>query len=201
MTPPETISTANDPTALVLPDTALSLRIHGVLDRGGRALSWIWIVLLVVIVANVVMRYVFGTGRIEFEELQWHLYSVGFLYGVALCVRSDEHVRVDFLRARFTLRMQAWIELYGFLLLVLPFTVLVLVFAVPFVAESYAHHEVSPSPGGLPMRYLIKAALPAGFVLLILAAFARISQVSALLFSAPCAIAPAPDRENPLGGA
>ena len=27
------------------------------------------------------MRYLFGEGRVEFEEIQWHLYAIGFLLG------------------------------------------------------------------------------------------------------------------------
>ena len=69
-----------------LPHTRLSQRIDRWIEAVGSAVSWLWLVLLATIVLNVVMRYVFGEGRIEFEELQWHLYAMGFLtalsYGV-----------------------------------------------------------------------------------------------------------------------
>jgi len=66
-----------------------------------------------------------------------------------------------------------------------PFVGLVLLFALPFVAEAWRSDEISPSPGGLPLRWLIKAALPAGFALLALAALARLLRVGALLFATP----------------
>jgi TRAP-type mannitol/chloroaromatic compound transport system permease small subunit len=165
-----------------LPDTAFSLRIDALLRRVGEALSWLWVVLLVVIVANVLLRYVFGEGRIEFEEIQWHLYSVGFLLGLGYTLESDAHVRVDVLHERLAPRLQAWIELYGIVLLLLPFCAIILIYAVPFVAFSYATSEVSASPGGLPLRWLIKAVLPVGFGLLALAAISRLTRVWALLF-------------------
>jgi TRAP-type mannitol/chloroaromatic compound transport system permease small subunit len=84
--------------------------------------------------------------------------------------------------------MQAWVEIYGILLLLLPFCALVFVFAVPFVAEAWASGEVSPSPGGLPARWLIKAALPAGVALLALAYVSRLLRVSSLLFGTPAAV-------------
>jgi len=146
----------------MLPHTALSRRIDPLLVAIGRWVSWIWLALLAIIVANVLLRYAFGEGRIEFEEIQWHLYSVGFL--------------------RFGARTQAWIELYGILLLLLPFIALVAIFSVPFVQQSYAVGEVSQAPGGLPYRWLIKAALPLGFLLLLLAAISRLSRVWAFLF-------------------
>lgn len=174
-----------------LPHTRLSSRIDGFLRRIGEAASWLWIALLGVIVVNVLMRYVLGEGRIELEELQWHLYAVGLLIGIATAFEADAHVRVDVLHERLSLRMQAWIELYGLLLLFFPFVALVLYYAVPFVGWSWESSEVSSAPGGLPYRWAIKAALPLGFGLLATAAISRLLRVSALLFGAP-----APLREE-----
>jgi TRAP-type mannitol/chloroaromatic compound transport system permease small subunit len=168
-----------------LPHTRLSARLDSAIDRVGTLFSRLWAVLLGVIVLNVTLRYAFGAGRIEFEELQWHLYALGFLVGLSYCVPSDGHIRVDFLRHRFTARMRAWIELYGLLLLVFPFVLLVLLFSVPFVSESFTRGEVSPSPGGLPMRWVIKAAIPLAFALLGVASFSRLLRVSCLLFGTP----------------
>ncbi len=171
-----------------LPHTRASLRISRALQLIGRVTSWIWLALLAVIVTNVVMRYVFGEGRIEFEELQWHLYAIGFLVGLSVCLDSDDHIRVDILHDRLSTRSRAWIELYGLLLLFLPFVMLVLVFALPFVAAAFAVGEVSDAPGGLPYRWLIKATLPLACLLLLTAGFGRLLRVAALLFGAPRAV-------------
>jgi TRAP-type mannitol/chloroaromatic compound transport system permease small subunit len=168
-----------------LPHTGLSRRIDALLRKLEEAVSWIWLLLLAVIVVNVVARYAFGRGRIEFEELQWHLYSIGFLAGIATGVGADVHVRVDVLRGRFPPRTRAWIELYGLVLLFLPFVALVLVYSVPFVALAFESGEVSVSAGGLPHRWLIKGALGAGFALLGLAGVSRLLRVGALLFGPP----------------
>jgi len=148
----------------------------------------VWVILLVVIVANVVLRYAFGEGRIEFEEIQWHLYSVGFLLGLGYALQSDAHVRVDVVHERLSPRAQAWIELYGIILLLLPFCALILIYAVPFVSFSWAMDEVSASPGGLPLRWLIKAMLPIGFALLAIAAISRLTRVWSFLFGTPLAL-------------
>ncbi len=178
-----------------LPETALSRRIDAALRAIGDAVSWIWLVLLGVIVTNVLMRYVLGEGRIEFEELQWHLYAVGFLFAIACGVEADSHVRVDFVHERLSLRTQAWIELYGILLLLLPFATLVLVYAAPFVGWAWESGEVSASAGGLPYRWAIKGALFAGFALLVVGALSRLLRVCALLFGAPGALPPNPPPE------
>ena len=168
-----------------LPHTRLSQGIDRIIDAVGRATSYLWLALLAVIVVNVTLRYVFSEGRIELEELQWHLYAVGFLLGLSYAYQADAHIRVDVLHERMAPRTRSWIELYGILLFMVPFLALVLIYAVPFVAASYELGEVSPSPGGLPLRWLIKAALPVGFTLLALATLSRLLRVWHHLFLAP----------------
>ena len=165
-----------------LPHTSLSERIDNFVQRIGQALSYIWLALLAVIVINVLLRYLFSEGRIELEELQWHLYSIGFLLGMSYAYQADVHIRVDVLHERFSPRLRAWIELYGVLLFLVPFIALILIYSVQFVSSSYLVGEVSPSPGGLPYRWAIKAMLPLGFALLLLTVLARLIRVWYFLF-------------------
>jgi TRAP-type mannitol/chloroaromatic compound transport system permease small subunit len=179
----------------VLPETAFSRLVDAWLVRIGQWASWLWLLLLIVIVANVTLRYAFGQGRIEFEEIQWHIYATGFLLGLSYAYQADAHIRVDVLHERFSPRLQAWLELYGIILFLLPFIALILIYALPFVAISFEQSEVSQAPGGLPMRWLIKAMLPVGFALLLLAVLSRLSRVWAFLFSGD----PDPDGERHAG--
>ena len=162
---------------LELPHTVISIWLDKQITRLGDAASWIWLALLVVIVLNVVMRYLFGLGRIEFEEIQWHLYAIGFLLGLSYAFVSDSHIRVDVLRERLPMQLQAWIELYGILLLLIPFISLVLYGSLPFISYSYATGEISEAPGGLPYRWLIKGFLAVGFALLLIGAISRLSRL------------------------
>ena len=102
-----------------LPTTAVSRTIDLWLQRLGNGLSWIWVGLIFVIVLNVLLRYVFREGRIELEEIQWHLYSTGFMFGLSYAFQADAHIRVDVLHERFSLELKAWIDLYGIVLFVL----------------------------------------------------------------------------------
>jgi TRAP-type mannitol/chloroaromatic compound transport system permease small subunit len=165
-----------------LPQTALSRLIDPFIVHVGRAVSWTWLLLLLVIVGNVLSRYLFGEGRIELEEIQWHLYSLGFLLGLSYAFQADAHIRVDVVSERLPLRWRAWLELYGMLLALLPFIVLMLWYGLPFVVSSWAVSEVSQAPGGLPYRWAIKAVLPLGFFLLLLAMLSRFSRVWQFLF-------------------
>lgn len=164
-----------------LPETRISKFVDPTLLRIATWAGYIWVLLMAVIVVNVVFRYGFGEGRIEFEEIQWHLYSTGFLLVLGYGVVSDTHIRVDVFHERFSNEVQAWIDLYGLILFVLPFSILIIYFGVPFVAYSFEVNEVSAAPGGLPFRWMIKAMLVLGMALLALGTISRISRLYAYL--------------------
>jgi TRAP-type mannitol/chloroaromatic compound transport system permease small subunit len=44
----------------------------------------------------------------------------------------------------------------------------------PFVMNSFRIGETSPDPGGLPARWILKAAIPVGFFLLLIQGLALI---------------------------
>ena len=168
-----------------LPHTGVSAVLDLIVRKVGEWVSWLWLILVLIIVFNVLLRYVFGEGRVELEELQWHFYAVGFLVGLSYCAIFDGHVRVDIFQARFRLRTKAWIELFGIILFLAPFIGIVLIYAVPFVIRSYNIGEISDAPGGLPARWAIKSFLVVGFALLAVTAVSRLSRVTAFLFGFP----------------
>jgi len=165
--------------------------LEALLDKVAALFSWVWLALIAVIVFAVVLRYVFGIGRIEFEELQWHLYAAGFMIGIVACASRDRHVRVDVLRENMAPRTRDWIDLYGILLLQLPFLTLVFLSSLPFLADSFSVGERSASAGGLPYRWLLKSMLPLTFGLLFVTTLSQLARVWRRLF----ADRPASDRE------
>ena len=168
-----------------LPHSRFSLWVDRSITRLGNALSWIWLVLLTVIVTNVTMRYLFEMGSIELEELQWHLYAVGFLMGLSYAVVSDSHIRVDVVREKLSEVTKVWVEFYGLILLLIPFVLLVLFACIPFVEYSFRLREISEAPGGLPFRWIIKGMLLMGFTLLLVVSLGRLTRVWLYLFGWP----------------
>ena len=168
-----------------LPETGFSRTVDRALNAMGSAMSWGWVGLMAIIVLNVAMKNLFGDGRVEFEEIQWHLYSALFMLGLSVTLVADAHVRVDLLYERFSLRTKAWIDLLGIVFLLLPFVTMLVWYAVPFVTDSFATAERSSSPAGLPYRWIIKSALLLGVGLLALAALSRLHRVVTLLFLDP----------------
>ncbi len=174
-----------EPAPTTARETSALPRIARRLDRIGGAIAWVWCLLIAVIGVSVVLRFVFGIGRIDLEELQWHLYAVGFLTGIVACALHDRHVRVDVLRERMPPRTRDWVDLYGGLLFQLPLVLLVLWSALPLVEESWVTHERSASAGGLPHRWILKAFLPIAFLGLGIATLSRLRRVASRLFRAP----------------
>ncbi len=130
------------------------------------------IILLLVILnvfLDVVLRYFFNTGSIALQEMEWHLFSVMFLFGISYALTNEEHVRVDFLYDNFSLKLKSYINIFGTLFFLIPFSFLILFGSFEYVYDSYSYSEISEDPGGLHFRWLIKAMIPLSFILLIIA--------------------------------
>jgi TRAP-type mannitol/chloroaromatic compound transport system permease small subunit len=139
----------------------------------GRIVSWLTTLMVLVVFYDVVLRYVFNNGNIALQELEWHLFSIIFLLGSAYTLKKNGHVRVDILYTNFKDRTKAWVNLFGSLFFLLPFSIMILISTQDFVTSSWMVGEVSPNPGGLPARYILKAMIPLGFFFLILQGLAE----------------------------
>lgn len=140
-----------------------------------------WILLVIVILTNVLMRYAFGGSIVALEEAQWHLYAFGFMFGLSYALVHDQHVRVDVVAERLSPRLRACIEVVAMLVFVVPFAAVVLWDSIEFIEFSYTLNERSRSPGGLPYRWLLKSVIPLAMGLLILAALARTARMLAYI--------------------
>lgn len=136
----------------------------------GRAVSWLVLGMVLLIAYDVTMRYLFQIGSVGLQELEWHLFALIFLLGAGYTFKHDGHVRVDiFYHSRhMNDRRRAWVDLLGGLFFLLPFCLLIIVSSVPFVDYAFSISEGSPDAGGLPYRFLLKAAIPLSFSLLLL---------------------------------
>lgn len=168
-----------------LPTTGISQWVDGFITLIGKGASWAWVVVTGVIIWAVVGRYAFGQGSVMLEEVQWHIAGLGWLLGLSYTLVADDHVRVDVLHERLSLRGQAWIELFGLLFLLLPFLGLAVWEMYPYAYSSWQQGETSQAPAGLSHRWVLKGVLTLSFALLILAAVSRLLKVTALLFGFP----------------
>jgi TRAP-type mannitol/chloroaromatic compound transport system permease small subunit len=132
----------------------------------GEWTSWISLAIVVLMATNVLLRYAFSIGSVWAQELEWHLLAPLILFGMSYALRHGEHVRVDILYGRFPDRVKVLVDLAS-ALLAIAVSVLIIWFSLHYVEQSYVIGEQSQDPGGLPHRFLLKALIPVGFVLLL----------------------------------
>jgi len=150
------------------------LKLEKQFDRFSDLMGWIAGLLNLVMLVNVfydaIARYFFNSGSIAMQEMEWHLFALVFLFGIAYALKEDGHVRVDILYDRFSPRWKAIVNIAGTFLLLLPLSILVIEGSVWYVTEAFTSGEISGDPGGLTHRWLIKLAIPASFVFLLVSA-------------------------------
>ena len=133
-------------------------------------------ILVLLIVYDATRRYLFHEGSVALQELEWHLFDVVIMLGIAYALHRGAHVRVDIFYDRFTPRTKHIVDLVTMLLFVLPVSALIIYVSYDYVMMSFSQMESSSDPGGLPYRYLVKALIPLAFVLLILQALREIAE-------------------------
>jgi TRAP-type mannitol/chloroaromatic compound transport system permease small subunit len=147
----------------------------------GHTAAWLNVVLILVIITQVILRYVFHRGFVALEELQWHLYAIMIMFGLSYGIVSNSHIRLDLFHRNFSPRKKEIVELLGLLLLLMPLVVILFLHSLDFVATSYRIGERSDSPLGLPYRWIIKSIIPISMSLLAVAALSRIVRASLFL--------------------
>lgn len=156
-----------------------------------RAIDWlnaqvgkyaIWLILAATVISalNAIVRKVFNTSSNAFLEVQWYLFAWSFLVAAGLTLLQREHVRIDVLNSRLSKRTQVWIDIVGFTLFLTPLCITVLWLSTPVVIQMYQSGEMSGNSGGL-IRWPVWAALPVGFVLLMLQGWSELIKRIAFL--------------------
>jgi TRAP-type mannitol/chloroaromatic compound transport system permease small subunit len=133
-------------------------------------------ILVLLVVYDASARYFFSTGSIALQELEWHLFDVVILFGIAYTLRESAHVRVDIFYTNYSTKTKAFIEIFAALFFILPFSFLIIYIGIEFVQLSFLQHEASSNPGGLEYRFLVKSLMPLSFVFLVLQAFSIVKK-------------------------
>ena len=147
--------------------------IDGLSDKIGYLVGWLTTIMVLVVFYDTFMRYVFQKGTVALQELEWHLFAIIFLIGAAYTLKQGGHVRVDIIYLKLSDNAKAWIDLLGTFVFLIPFAIMVILSTKGFVINSWNVREVSPDPGGLQARYILKAMIPLGFSLLIVQGFSE----------------------------
>lgn len=129
----------------------------------------IWLILAATVISgvNAVVRKVLHTSSNAFLEVQWYLFAASFLLAAGYTLLEKDHVKVDVINARLSLRTRVWIDVLGFTLFLTPMCALVLYYGIPFFLQAWNTGEMSSNAGGL-IRWPVYLMMPLGFGLLLL---------------------------------
>lgn len=136
------------------------------IGRIGQATSWLVLLLVLLVAADVLFRYLWHVSSVAEQEFEWHVLAIIALMGSSYTLQQGEHVRVDIFYQHYSTRVKRWMNVLLPVLIVIPTMLFVTYLSIHFVGMSWEVREGSPDPGGLPARYLIKAFVPLGFLLL-----------------------------------
>lgn len=153
--------------------------IDALLGFFARIGGWLGAILVLVVCYDVITRYFgvpkpFGLNSTMIQESEYWLHSYLIVLVVGYAYLRNAHVRIDLVRDLFSTRVKCWIEAVGIVLLLIPYSVLGLWLAWPYVVQSYLQGEISKSQIGLSHIFLLKGGLMVLFLLLFLAAISQL---------------------------
>lgn len=144
---------------------ALSRMIDAVTAFIGRHIIWLILAAILVSAVNAIIRKAFDMSSNAWLELQWYLFGAVFMMAAAYTLQKNEHIRIDIISGRLSQNTRNWIDIAGHVLMLLPFTALMIYESVPFVLYALRSGEMSGSAGGL-IIWPARAFVLAGFFLL-----------------------------------
>ena len=162
--------------------------LNKIVQRIVETAAWLNVLVIFLILITVILRYGFHRNQlllnwplVPMEELQWHFYSVPFMFGLAYAITKDSHIRIDILRLHMSKKLKHIFEILGIILLLMPCTIILFDFSLDYTIYAITHHESSQSTMGLPHRWIVKSVIPLTMILIFIASLARLIQEIILL--------------------
>ncbi len=174
---------------------SLSRLIDRITDKVGKGVSWLVLAAVLLCAGNALVRYGLNTSSNALLEMQWYLFSAVFLLAGGYALRHGQHVRIDILSGRLSRRGQAWIDVFGTVVFLMPMVLLMLYLSWPVFVRAWVSGEISTNAGGLilwPARLLV----PAGFALLALQGVSELIKQIGFLTGALPDVKPVTDADN-----
>lgn len=146
----------------------------------GKLADWAVLLSCAISAGNAFVRYGVSYSSNAWLEVQWYLFGATVMLGASYTLFRNEHVRVDLVYGNLGERARLWVDVFGFIVFLLPAVALLTWMTWPFFLDSFLRDEGSPNAGGL-LRWPVKLLLPVGFLLLLLQGLSELIKRIALL--------------------
>jgi TRAP-type mannitol/chloroaromatic compound transport system permease small subunit len=137
----------------------------------GKAASWLVLIVVVFVVYEILMRYVFHLPTLWVSESMVFGCGITYVLGAAWALQDNRHVKIDLIYGRLTPRQRAIIDSITFVFFVLYLSVFLWATA-KYTWQSVLVRETTGSAWDPPV-YPIKVALVIGVLLLLLQGTAK----------------------------
>lgn len=122
----------------------------------GNVFAWLALAIVLVCFLVVVQRYALHQTQLWMQDLYVWLSGAMFTAVAGFAMLRDDHVRVDILYRMWGIRGRAIADLIGVAIFLLPFIVVILIYAWPYVLRSWRLFEGSQNVGGMPGLFILK---------------------------------------------
>jgi TRAP-type mannitol/chloroaromatic compound transport system permease small subunit len=129
--------------------------------------------LLVVVVYEVIMRYIFNAPTVWGFEATTFLYGVHFILGLAYCDVLGGHVKVDVFTVRLPMKSQSLIGILTNLIFFMPVMIVLTIASWKYAFISITEGELNPTSWAPPI-YPIKTLMAVGFSFLLIQGFSNL---------------------------
>lgn len=146
--------------------------VDGLNDWLGRILSYFVLVMFVLVISEVVRRYLFNSPTVWGQELTQLLFGMYVFLSGGHILRWGGHVNVDIIYTKLGVRTRALLDIITSVLFFL-FCGMLLFYGGEFARESMAFWEHSISAWGPPL-WPFKLMIPVGAGLLVLQGIAKL---------------------------
>lgn len=139
----------------------------------GKIFRWTALILSLVVMYEVLLRYVFNRPTIWAFDTAMMLYSLLFMLGGGYVLWEKRHIRVDVVFNRFSVRTRAVIDIVFYLVFFFPYTVVMIWYGGKIAYMSTLALEISNTSQWSEPIYPWRWLIPVGFFLLFLQGIAE----------------------------
>jgi TRAP-type mannitol/chloroaromatic compound transport system permease small subunit len=149
----------------------LHIRIVRTIDRftdfTGSLLAWLTLPLVLVVVYEVLMRYVFDAPTAWVFDITYMLYAAIFMLGAAYALHKGAHIRTDFYFEKWSIRTKGVIDAVAYIAFFFPALITLLVIGADQAWYSYSLGETSDQTPWRAILWPFKAVVPLAMLLLL----------------------------------
>ena len=137
-------------------------------DVSGTVVAWLNVPLVLAVVYEVAMRYLFNAPTIWSFDVTYMLYGTIFMLGAAYALLKGAHIRTDFFFERWSIRTKGVIDSIAYIVFFFPS---IFTFLLVSGAEGWYAYEINETSEQTPWRPILwpfKMVVPLACLLLLI---------------------------------